>query len=407
MRNVFGLVSFLALAACGGAGPQTVGSIPVPATSAGSGSSGSSGGGGGSGSGGGTVGAPGTGGTGGGITVGGTTTGGTPTTTSFLTANDAKSYEALGGASSLQQSSQGSLYQGNATTVRAPSGTIDYNPRDGIFTLKINDPNAGVTTDLRFQDPRHQTDFSGTNQPQEGVPNLPGFSYLEALGSSATDLSTFFYQRPGDATVYVTLAGYARNNIVAGADTVDTMERGAFVFGDKTPLSQLPATGTATYTGGFLASMINNPSSDGGTPTATSYQWLAGESNVGIDFGAQTFTLALSGKVDSAGAQNVMFGTGTDFFASGSGSVDLLRNGGFAGAFQNACFVSACGQADAVAVQFNGITPGSNVTGASSIDGAFYGPGGVNVGGSFRVVGGVPDQRVDITGAFTGAKVGN
>ena len=28
----------------------------------------------------------------------------------------------------------------------------------------------------------------------------------------------------------------------------------------------------------------------------------------------------------------------------------------------------------------------------------------VNVGGNFRIVGGVPDQRVDIQGAFTGAK---
>ena len=41
---------------------------------------------------------------------------------------------------------------------------------------------------------------------------------------------------------------------------------------------------------------------------------------------------------------------------------------------------------------------------ASSIDGSFYGPNAVEVGGSFRIVGGVPDQRVDILGAFTGAK---
>lgn len=394
MRKVFGLLPFLALAACGGAGPQTVGSIPVPATSGGTGS-------------GGTVGAPGTGGTGAGVTSGGATGTGTGTASSFLTVSGAKSYDAIGGASSLQQSEDGSLYRGNAATVKEASGTIEYDPRDGIFTLKIADTKAGVTTDVRFQDPLHQTDFNGTRRPQTGVPNLAGFSYLQALGSSATDLSTFFYQRPGAATVHVTLAGYVRNNIVEGNDTVDTMERGAFVFGDKTPLSQLPVTGSATYTGGFLASMINNPSRDAGTAVATTYQWLAGDSNVSVNFGAQTFTLALSGSVQSAGATNVTFGDGTRFFASGSGSVDLLRSGGFAGAFQNACFAAACGSAGAVPVQFGQVTPGSNVTGASSIDGAFYGPGGVNVGGSFRIIGGVPDQRVDITGAFTGAKVGN
>lgn len=403
MRKVLGLLPFLALSACGGgggAGPQTVATIPVPATSSGTGSTGTTGG---SGT---TVGAPGTGGAGGGVAAGGST-GGTTTTTSFLTANPAKTYDAIGGASSLQRKDTSSLYQGNAATAKQVSGTIAYDPRDGIFTLKIDDTKAGVTTDLRFQDPFHQTDFNGNLRPQSGVPNLPGFSYLESLGATATDLSTFFYQRPGAATVHVTLAGYVRNNITPGDDTPDIYERGAFVFGDKTPLSQLPATGAASYTGGFLATMVNNPTLDSATPITTMYQWVAGDSAINVNFGAQSFTLALSGTVRPSGAANVTFGDGTAFFANGSGSIDLLRNGGFAGAFQNACFVAACGSANSIAVQFGQVTPGSNVTGASSIDGTFYGPGGVNVGGSFRIIGGVPDQRVDITGAFTGAKVGN
>jgi len=404
MRNVFGLLPFLALAACGGAGPQSVGTIPVPATSAGSGSTGAGGSGSGSG---GSVGAPGTGGSGTGVgssTGTGTTT---PAVTSFLTANPAKTYDAIGGASSLNRRASSALYQGNAATVKEVSGTIAYDPRDGIFTVKIADTKAGVTTDLRFQDPFHQTDFNGNLNPQSGVPNLPGFSYLESLGSTANDLSTFFYQRPGAATVHVTLAGYVRNNITPGDDTPDIYERGAFVFGDKTPLSQLPATGSASYTGGFLASMVNNPTLDSATPITTVYQWVAGNSTVNVNFGSQSFTMALSGSVRPSGAANVAFGDGTTFFANGSGSVDLLRNGGLAGVFQNACFVAACGSAGSVPVQFGAVTPGSNVTGASSIDGAFYGPGGVNVGGSFRIIGGVPDQRVDINGAFTGAKVGN
>jgi hypothetical protein len=407
MRKLFGALPFLALAACGGAGPQSVGSIPVPATSAGSGSTGAGGGNSGGSSGGSTVGAPGTGGTGTGVTAGGSG-GTTPVAgTSFLSTSVAKTFEASGGASSLQQDSEGSLYRGFASTTRGTLGTIDYDPRDGSFTVKLAAVDAGVQTNLRFQDPLHQTDFAGARRPQEGVPNLAGFSYLQAFQGSATDLSTFFYQRPGSSTVHVTLAGYVRNDLTVSPDETDEMDRAAFVFGDRTPLSQLPATGSATYTGGFLASMINNPSRDTGLAVATAYQWLAGNSNVTVNFGQQTFTLGLNGAVDSAGAANVTFPSGTAFFATGAGTVDLLRNGGFAGAFQSACFVAACGSAGSVAVQFNGITPGSNVTGASSIDGAFYGPGGVNVGGSFRIIGGVPDQRVDITGAFTGAKVGN
>ena len=96
--------------------------------------------------------------------------------------------------------------------------------------------------------------------------------------------------------------------------------------------------------------------------------------------------------------------TNTAFFAQGSAVVDLIRSGGFRGEFSQACFVARCGTAGAVAVNFTRVSPGSSTAGASSIDGAFFGPNAVNLGGNFRIVGGVPDQRVDIEGAFTGAK---
>lgn len=41
---------------------------------------------------------------------------------------------------------------------------------------------------------------------------------------------------------------------------------------------------------------------------------------------------------------------------------------------------------------------------ASSLDGTFYGPGAVETGGAFRIVGATPDTRVDFLGAFTGVK---
>lgn len=403
MRKLFGFLPLFALAACGGAGPQSVGSLPGTVSPTGGTGSGN-----GNGSGSGSTGAaPGSGGNGAGVTAGTGTGGSTATGTSFLTTNPAKTYNTIGSASSLQKQSSGTLYQGDASTVKTPLGTVDYDPRDGIFTLKIADTKSGVSTDLRYQDPLHHVDFTGARMPQSGVPNLAGFNYLESVGSTATDLSTFFYQRPGSSTIYVTLAGYVRNNVPSDPNAVTLMERGAFVFGDQTPLSQVPASGTATYTGGFLASMVYNPTRDTSTTLPTYYQWLSGNSSVTVDFGKQSFALALSGSVDSAGVSNVTYPTGTSFFANGSGSIDLLRTGGLSGSFQNACFVAACGSANAVPVSFASVTPGSSVSGASSIDAAFYGPDAVNVGGSFRIIGGVPDQRVDINGAFTGAKVGN
>ena len=44
------------------------------------------------------------------------------------------------------------------------------------------------------------------------------------------------------------------------------------------------------------------------------------------------------------------------------------------------------------------------VIAGSSIDGAFYGPNGVELGGGYRIVGGTPDERIDILGTFVGQR---
>ncbi|MDB5710610.1 MAG: transferrin binding protein-like solute binding protein, partial [Sphingomonas bacterium] len=44
------------------------------------------------------------------------------------------------------------------------------------------------------------------------------------------------------------------------------------------------------------------------------------------------------------------------------------------------------------------------VIAGSSIDGAFDGPNGEELGAGFRIVGGTPDQRIDILGVLTGKK---
>lgn len=382
----------LALAACGGAGPESVGSIapPAPTTGTGTGSGGS-----------GSTGAGGTG-----APVGSASGTAPAASATFLAVNTETNFNAVGALHTFGYDPEIAgvdkrpvSYQGNASTTRTPSGTINYSPRDGIFTVTFNDSKAGVENSVRFQDPAHRSDFNPESTPTLEAPNLPGFNYLEA--SDKTHRSTFFYQRP-DATTYVTLAGFTRqeyNDIGLVA-----RKHGALVFGSLTPQSQIPVSGSGTYTGGFIASAVLDTSRDSRNPQPAYMQWITGASNVSVDFGKSTVALSLDGTVGPT-FQNgqlidnaaLLTPAGTRFQASGSAQIDLLRTGGFAGAFTSATLGGK-------AIDFGPISAGSSTSGASSIDGTFFGPNAVNVGGNFRIVGGVPDQRVDIQGAFTGAK---
>lgn len=428
MRSVIAALPLLALAACGGAsGPQTVGSIAAPA-------------GGGTTSGGTT-----SGGTGGGVgtgTGGGTSTP-TPTAANFLDVTAATTFNAVGSFQSLDVKETGVyavsgpvLYQGNAATVRAPSGTVSYDPRDGIFTVQFTDTKAGMQTGpVRFQDPGHRTEIGVASGTGFGVPNLTDFNYLEVVGPSArgasagdlgrADSITFFYQRPGSQTKYVSLAGYVRNAfdrtadpLTFKADTESNFQRGAMVFGQDTIRSQIPISGTGTYTGGLLASMLVNTTIDNASGRLPNYfQWITGNSTITLDFGKQTMAMMLTGTVQGAtyGGQNVPANQltvpgGARFEAKGSGTISLTSSGGFTGSFGGsdaaglANYVRFVNGATTTAVNTTSVAQGTSVAGASSIDGAFFGPDAVNVGGNLRIVGGTPGQRVDILGAFTGAK---
>lgn len=423
MRSLIAALPLLALAACGGAsGPETVGSVAPPSGGTSSGGTGS-----------------GSGGNGGGI-GGGTGTGTptpTPTAANFLDVSGATTFNAVGAFQSLQVLEDGAggrgaqLYAGNASTVRAPSGTVAYDPRDGIFTIQFSDTKANVSSSVRFQDPAHRNELGGLSQPSWGVPtNLTDFNYLEVQGPSAraasggdlgrADSITFFYQRPGSQTKYVSLAGYVRNAFdrttdprIFAATTTSIFERGAMVFGQETSRSQVPTSGTGTYTGGMLATMVASPDAS----QNSYFQWITGSSSLTLDFSKQTMTMLLTGQVSAAvyGGQPVAGNptaapAGATFEAKGSGSINLTGNGGFTGNFSG---VDAAGLANyvrfvnggvATPVNITNVSQGQPVAGASSIDGTFFGPDAVNVGGNFRVVGGVPDQRIDILGAFTGAK---
>ncbi|MHA6723257.1 HupA family protein [Sphingomonas sp. RS2018] len=416
MRSLIAALPLLALTACGGAtGPQSVGSVAPPA---GTGSTGGA-----------------TGGTGGGVTTGtgGTGTGTGTTVTSpahLLDVTSETRFNAVGAFQTLAVNETGVanqtgpvLYQANASTVRTPSGTVTYSPRDGIFTVSFVDAKAGLNTStLNFQDPGHRAD-----SPAWGVPVLNDFNYIQVVGgtyrapsTTATtvdlgreDRITFFYQRPGAQTKYVSLAGYVRNAYDRTADatifkaaTESTFERGAMVFGQDTLRSQIPISGTGTFEGGLLASMVVNTSISSRTPNY--FQWITGTSSLTFDFSAQTMSMLLTGTVSPANYGGQTLGDtatgvpgGSTFRAVGSGSINLVSTGGFTGRFSSVTFSNTNGTTVPIYDQVN---PNNNVAGANSIDGTFYGPNAVNVGGNFRIVGGVPNQRVDILGAFTGAK---
>jgi hypothetical protein len=390
--SLIAALPLLALTACGGAsGADSAGSVAPPSGPA----------------------------TGGGSGGGGSTTP-SPSSSHFLQVTAETTFNAVGSFHSRTVTENGvtpgqglTLYTGNASTVRAPSGTVTYNPRDGIFTIAFNDTKAGVTQELNFQDPAHRTQFASW-----GVPVLSNFNYLESLGPSASlernDVVTFFYQRPGSQTAHVSLAGYVRNAYDPDpaspgrftAESSSAFERGAMVFGAPTLRAEVPITGTGRFEGGLLATMVTSTNL---ATTPSYFQWITGTARIDIDFANSTVTnLLLSGTVSAANFAGRVLApnetgvpSGSTFTATGSGRVDLTGNGGFVGQFSSASFTNTGGVAVPV---YDRVNPNNSVAGANSIDGAFFGPNGVNVGGNFRIVGGVPDQRVDILGAFTGAK---
>ncbi|WP_445193342.1 transferrin-binding protein-like solute binding protein [Sphingomonas sp. Tas61C01] len=380
MRATLAILSLplLSLAACGGSGgggTQSLGTIAPPIA-------------------GGTV-------SGGGVVSVAPTPTPTSTPTSFLDVKTTTTFDAIGALHAIDVTDKGaSLYTGNASTVGTPSGTITFNPRDGIFTVALADTAAGVTRNVNYQDPAHRTDIGFV---QSEIPDLPSFNYLEAASSDSL-ADTFFYKRPGNTASFVTLAGFTHRSKLDAATGAFHSERGVMVFGSKSTLLQIPSTGSGHFDGDFLATMIA-----GGATASVSLplQWISGTSSVDVDFGKSTLALGLTGTVGKTFVNNSPVNdffsdipTGAVFTANGTASLTGSRTS-FAGKFTNAYFTSGATRTN---IDFAPISAASSVAGASSIDGAFYGPGAENVGGNFRITGGVPDQRIDILGAFTGAK---
>ncbi len=430
MRNLAILAAATALSACGGGGPLSVsGQVPSAVTPTNPSTN-------------------------------------TDVYTQFANPTTPRTYQGIGGTQVLQYNTdsrtatnggtgligdrgqQGLTYGGYSSTVRNSAINLTYDPRDATFTLQVTGVNANATQ-TKFQDPASRTDFAGSRQPQWGTQNIAAiagvgangnYNYLQAgdgdprslyqnsgsgfvfPGDNNTPASTapgasaayqavnLFFERPDSpgGTRYVSLAGFVRNSLTFNPVTIGTtaydqtiwhLERGAFAYGIQTGNSAVPTTGSGAYTGSMLATMIYNPTLDTGTSYPNYFQWLSGTSTTNVNFATGAVTLRVDGIVGrpffdyNTTPQLVTVAEGTSFTASGTATIDLVRTGGFTGQFQSARFGATT----------NGANPVINIAG-STIDGAFFGPAAEEAGGGFRIVGGNPDERIDIVGAFKGKK---
>lgn len=419
IRNLLALSGATLLAACGGdTGVQTVGSVAPPASA------------------------------------------GTPApAATFVAPTEPKTYAGLGvvqhfayQTDSNKTYQAGELYAGDANTVRDSGISLTYNPRDAIFELTISRPKGIVdVAAFRFQDPAHRTDFKNLARPQAGVPQFDdsdNIQYLEAGTGSGPTLDqsnpaapyvagslqsnytvggknytstrqTFFYQKPGTTTQYVTYAGFVRNTIT-GTEVQDdpslpkylretySFDRAAFVYGEQTPNSAVPRSGSADFHGDMIATLVFNDQIDFDPNAPTYFQWIDGTSGLNpangvfgntthVDFGTLKVSSDFNGTVTAPALDAYTTGAfslpaGWLFSAHSEATIDLINKGGFTGSFTSAKFSKP------------GFTDFTLNIAGSSVDGAFYGPNGEELGGGFRIVGGTPDQRIDILGVFTAKK---
>jgi C-lobe and N-lobe beta barrels of Tf-binding protein B len=258
------------------------------------------------------------------------------------------------------------LYNGEQPVGPSTEVEITYDPRDATYNLRVN--SAAISQDTRFQDPAHRTTIANA---QQGTPNLPNTQYYEA--GSLGDVKTLFFETPGTRTRYVTFAGFLRNfdsDVQAGGgdgtNRTQNFDRSTFVYGIGTDPSQIPRTGSATYTGGLFAWMIENSTLDhiSGTTTSTA------------NFETGNITTEFSGTRNLGGT----------FAATGSATL----------ASPSSNFVGSI-----LTSSLNGVTINQA---ASTLEGQFFGPNVAEIGGAFRIVGAAPNTRIDVLGSFTGVK---
>lgn len=334
-----------------------------------------------------------------------------PPSVTLFTETAATTYTGFGGSRQIDEvlditGRRIESFKSQATTgVPGRQIVVTWDPRNANFRLQIQQPNAGLSVDDIYDDPLFRTAFGGARAPQAGTPNIPNFTYLQKgpLPTLQNEVVTFFYETPGTRTRFVTLAGYIRNSgvtegtIEEPGQTLLTRERSAFVFGTPTPQSRVPTTGTASFTGGLLASAVYNIELDVDPTIRTRSEWIVGTSDVRVNFAQNSIDLVLSGAFTrtndafEATADGLIPGYNTSnggrtFFASGRATFGTERTS-FSGSITE---TSIGGRAIPVTL--------------GTVAGSLFGSRAEEIGGNFRIIGGSPDQRIEIIGGFTGSK---
>jgi hypothetical protein len=299
-------------------------------------------------------------------------------------------------------------YEGSQPIDATSDVTIDFNPRDAVYTIQAN--TASITANTRFQDPAHRTVYQ-----QSLVPTLGNYRYSEAgtgvdtpainANSTVRDISTIFVRdvgTTGSLTQYVTIAGFvqqkynesettrvsAPGSTTVGVDFTSDIARSVFAFGLNTPHKDVPKSGSATYAGDMYAHVVITPQN---FATGNDLRSIVGTSSTNVDFSTGKLTLSLNGNV-------VGFAGDTRAFAA-QGTMDIFKP---ATDTTNSRFSGAVGSWSFGAYNATGGT--SVPTAASTVEGGFFGPKAEEIGGAFRIIGSRPDERIDILGAFTGKK---
>jgi hypothetical protein len=296
------------------------------------------------------------------------------------------------------------------------------------------------------QAPTFGSPRSGPNLTQivadSGIPRgKTNIEYYESGSATPTTYvaNTLFFERVGQAgavgdvgtSKYVTWVGYRTtsygNNFTRAVSTLNTsdgndfnniqaiietesetlvVDRSTFVYGLNSLAKDVPKIGTGTYKGSLFAHSTFTP-----TPGAqTQLDTIWGTATSKVNFANDSVSVALSGTFQDAGVA---------FSATGSAIIQrpTLPNTTLGGNTEQP-ISRFIGNISAVTIGSRNLTPNPNASltdtfQASTIEGGFFGPNDKTsgqppeLGAAFRIVGGQPDQRLDILGSFIGGRTGN
>jgi C-lobe and N-lobe beta barrels of Tf-binding protein B len=307
------------------------------------------------------------------------------------------------------------LYEGSQPVGTVADVSVDFNPRDAVYTVTAKTGSIDSTT--RFQDPAHRTVLQ-----QQLVPTLSNYKYAEAgtgadttvvnARSTTRDANTIFVRDVGTGarqTQYVTLAGYVKQKYSEKESTVpsppDTQQvevtfdtdisRSIFAYGINTAHKDIPKSGSSTYAGDLYAHIIISPqlainNQILGNLVGDDFRSVVGTSTSTVDFGTGKIGLTLAGGVVGYAGDTRSF--------NAVGAADIFKPT----------------PADTVPSRFSGAITSWSFgaynktitvpTAASTVEGGFFGPKAEEIGGAFRIIGNRPEERIDILGAFAGKK---